>query len=290
VLFVKSKKVSQKGKNVGKKLGAIVTLIIGIFLFIPAIISIIIASISSAIGNVKEKQVISSIENKVIVNVDKWKEGFEYDGKKLVPVNLFMNSSNYNSNGIFKNLTKIGALVKKNTNHHYPFYQIDSDSGYKIYYVGGVSFCRGEYYSRTFVDKNDYDEVLKYYETAQLKISVCLNSAPKESKLSNEIKSLNLNIVDKQEELMKLAHEILDDFSVSREVGTLQKDNDNYMTFRIHSVDKVFVIEFDVYTKDNKMEVLLNGDNKVKDEIVDKYKETLFELINDSQAELLKSL
>lgn len=284
VLFVKSKKDKREGKNSLKKIGAIVTLIISIFLFIPLIIITITFSISSEIDDIKEKQVIASIENIVIVNGDEWKKGFEYNDKKLVPVNLLMNSEDY------KLSKEIGALVKRYTNEYYPLYEVDSNCGYKIYYVEINSFAGGEHYSRFFVDENDYDEVVNYYETAELKIKVCWKSAPKETMLNLDVKSINLDIRDKQEELMKLLHEVLENYSISDDVGTLQKDNDNHMKFRINSIDKVFAIDFDVYTKDNKMEVLFNDDYKVKDEIVEKYKEMLFDLINDSQAELLRGL
>ena len=78
-----------------------------IILFLPLVISILAISINSKIQDIKEKQIIESIENKVIVKRDEWKNGFEYDGKNLIPVNIFMNSDNYKNNGSFKNLNKL---------------------------------------------------------------------------------------------------------------------------------------------------------------------------------------
>lgn len=292
ILFSKNIKAQKEGKN-KKKTGAIVTLVISIILFLPLVISIFVVSMNSKIQDIKEKQIIESIENKVIVKKDEWKNGFEYDGKNLVPVNIFMNSENYESNGPYKNLNKIGALVIENTNSYYPLYELDNDCGYKIYFVWVESFVGGEYYSRTFVDKNEYDSVLKYYNTANLKVSALWKSAPKDTELRNLWESLKLNIDDNIDELIKLSHEVLDDLSRKKKksVGNpsiLAENYDECMEFQIKSTDKVFTIYLVIYTKDNEMKLYLN-EYEVEEKITQKYKDMLLTLIKDAQKELLQS-
>lgn len=284
ILFSKTKKTQE----IKKKMSAIVTLVISIILFLPAIISIAVLSMTSIIQDTKEKQVIESIENKVIVKRDEWKNGFEYDGKNLVPIHIFMNSDNYKSRGSFKNLNKIGALVIEHTNRYYSLYELDNDSGYKIYFVWVESFAGGEYYSRTFVDKNEYDAVLEYYNTTNLKVSAMWKSAPEYTNLRNAWTSLDLNIDDKRDELIKLSHEVLDDVSEKKMVSTSTENYDECMMFQIKSTDKVFTIDLVIYTKDDEMKLYLNG-YEVEEKITLKYKDMLRSLTNDAQKELLQS-
>lgn len=285
ILFSKNKKTQKEGKKNTQKTGAIVTLVISIILFLPLIISIFVVSINSKNQDTKEKQIIESIENKVIVKKDEWKNGFEYDGKNLVPVNIFINSDNYKNNGSFKNLNKIGALVIENTNSYYSLYELDNDSGYKIYFVWVETFVGEEYYSRTFVDKNEYDSVLNYYNTANLKVSALWKSAPEDTKLANLWESLNLNIDDNRDELIKLSHEVLDDVSGKKVVSTSAENYDECMEFQIKSADKVFAIHLVIYTKDNEMKLYLN-EYEVENKIAQSHKEMLLSLINDAQKEL----
>lgn len=258
--------------------------------FLPSIITIIGLFINSGIQYTKEKQTIESIENKVIVKKDEWKKGFEYDGKKLIPVNIFINSDNYKSGGAFKNLNKVGALVVEKTNSYYSLYELDNESGYKIYYVWVESFKGGEYYSRTFVAEKDYDAVLNYYNTAYLKVSALWKTAPKDTKLSNMWTDLDLNISDKKDELIELSNEVLGDVSNKYQTSTSSNEYyDNSMKFKIKSNDRVFTIELSIYTKNNDMKLYLNQ-YEVEEKIIEKYKDILFSLINDSQKELLKKV
>ena len=73
-------------------------------------------------------------------------------------------------------------MIEKTT-EVYSFYELDNDSGYKIYYVRVSEFVGGEYYSRTFVDENDYDSVLEYYNTSNLEISALWRTAPHEDEI-----------------------------------------------------------------------------------------------------------
>lgn len=286
ILFSKTKKSESGKKKNMKKTSAIITLVISIIMFFPLLITIFVLSINSKIQDEKEKAVIESIENKVIVTEDEWKEGFEYNDKNLVPVNIFMNSDNYKNNGLFKNLNKIGALVIENTNNYYNLYEIDNDSGYKIYYVWVESFANGEHYSRTFVDENEYDLVLEYYNTCDFKISTLWKSAPQDTELRNNWKSLNLDINNNRDELIQLSHEVLDDISNNKLGGIPLENYDECMEFEIKSTDKVFTIDLIIYTKDDEMKLDLNG-YEVEDKIVQKYKEMLQSLINNTQKELI---
>jgi energy-coupling factor transporter transmembrane protein EcfT len=285
ILFLKAK----KQKKYIKKTSSIVTLVISIILFLPLLITIFILSINSKIQDEKEKTIIESIENKVVVTKDKWKEGFEYNGENLVPVNIFMNSDNYNSSGVFKNLNNIGALVIENTNYYYNLYEIDNDSGYKIYYVWVESFVNGKYYSRTFVNENEYDSILQYYNTSDLKISALWKSEPQDTELRYVQKSLNLDINNYRDKLIQLSHEVLDDISNKKLGGIPLQNYDKYMEFEIKSTDKVFTISLRIYTKDDEMKLYLNK-YEVEDKIVQKYKDMLFSLIDDAQKELLQGM
>lgn len=279
VLFLKNRK-----KDV-KKRSAIITLIISIVLFLPMIIAISSSSIYSYVQDKKEREFIASIENKVIVEEDEWKKGFKYKDINLVPVNLLMNSYNYRNN-----LNEIGALVIDNTNIYYNLYELDNDSGYKIYYVWVHTFTGGGYYSRTFVDENDYDSVLEYYNNSNLNISVLWRSAPQYTKLSNSFESLNLNTEDIRDDLLQLSHEVLDDISNKNRVNTLSENYDDSMEFIIDSDDSVFTVDLVIYTKGTKgkeIKLYLN-EYEVEEKIVEKHRGLLLYLINESQSELLK--
>lgn len=287
IFFSKTKKLENgKKRNINKTRG-VVTLVISIVLFMPLLTSIFAISIGSKIQDDKEKAIIEAIENKVFVTRDEWKKGFEYNGKNLVPVNIFINSDNYNKSGSLKNLNKIGALVIKNTNNYYNLYEIDNDSGYKIYYVWVESFANGNYYSRTFVDKNEYDLVLEYYNTSDFKISALWKSAPQDTKLRNSWKRLNLDINNNRDELIQLSHEVLDNISNNKLGGNPLENYDEYMEFKIQSADKVFTIDLKIYTKNDEIKLDLNR-YEVEDKIVQKYNEMLRSLINNTQKELLQ--
>ena len=283
ILFLKNK-IAQKAGKTSKKTGAIVTLVISIIFSLPMLILLVASSIFSIIQNEKEKAVIESIENKVIVE-DEWKKGFEYDGKNLVPVNLFINSDNYDYDD---NLTGIGVLVIENTNNYHSLYELASDSGYKIYYVHVSEFVGGEYYSRTFVDENDYDSVLEYYNTAHFEVSAMWRTAPEETKLNNIGKSLDLNIDDNRDDLIELSHEVLDNIpnKDKESVNPLYENYEISMEFWIKSSDNVFTIHLVIYTKQNEMRLYLN-DYEAEEKIVEKHRDMLLHLMDESQKELL---
>lgn len=283
ILFLLYKKAQKKGKKNHKKIGAIITLVIGIVFLLPMLITVLGSSVFSAIQNNKERAAIESIENKVIVKKDEWKKGFEYNDKHLIPVNIFLNSDNYEFGGTSKNLNHIGALVIEKTTEVYSFYELDNDSGYKIYYVHVSEFVGGEYYSRTFVDENDYDSVLEYYNTSNLEISALWRTGPHEYVWQ----SLNLDIANSRDELIELSHEVLDDVSdkIQKSVSILGEDYDKGFEFEIQSDDGVFAINLVIYTE--QMKLYLNG-YEVEENIIEKHKAMLLSLINDAQEELLE--
>lgn len=284
ILFSKNKKAQKEGTK-KKKIGAIVTLVISIILFFPLVFGIFVVSIDSNIQDRKEKRIIESIENKVIVERDEWRNGFVYNDKNLVPINIFINSDNYNINGSFKNLNKVGALVIDGTNTYYNLYEIDNDSGYKIYFVWIKTFVGGDYYSRTFVDKNEYDSVLEYYNNkANLKVSALWKTAPQDTHLSNAWKDLKLNINNNRDEIIELSHEVLDD--PNRYKSTTSSTNyDECIDFEIKSDDKVFTLDLNIYIIDDKIKLDLN-DYEVADEVIEKHKTMLLFLINNAKKEL----
>ena len=205
----------------------------------------------------------------------------------LIALVLFINSDNYDYDD---NLTGIGALVIENTNNYHSLYELANDSGYKIYYVHVSEFVGEEYYSRTFVDENDYDSVLEYYNTCHLKVSALWRTAPEETKLNNIGKSLDLNIDDNRDELIELSHEVLDDISNKKQGNSSFKDYyDNGMEFRIKSSDNVFTIHLVIYTKQNEMKLYLN-DYEAEEKIVEKHRDMLLYLMDESQKELLNKV
>ncbi len=288
ILFLKKKNSQNSGKFTTRKGIAIVIFVVSLLFLFPLGITITGEVIVSEMQNSKDKKIIEAIENKIIVQENEWKYGFEYNGKYLVPLNILMNSDNYEISGKFKNLEKIGALVIENSYKYYSFYKISNDSGYNIYYVGYESFVGNDYYSRTFVDKNEYESILNYYNTSNFSVSALWKSAP-EINLRNSSKKLNLNINDKCEKLIELFHNVLDDVSNKKRVSTSVKGDYECMLFTLKSNDNVFTVDLCVYTRKDEMIVYLN-EYKVENEIVEKYKEILFSLINDSQTELLQQI
>lgn len=293
VLFVKKKKQQQGGNVKARKIAATVLLVLSFVFQIPLVISIAGIAISSGIQKAEEKKEFEALEGKVYAEKEEWKSGFDYNGKHLVPVNLLIRSDNYRSSGKNKNLEKIGALVMEGSYDNYSLYQIINNSGYDLYYVWVVSFAGGEYYSRTFVEEKDYEAVLEYYETSNLSVRVFWKSAPENTGLNYQWIKLDLQVEDKQDALMQLAHEVLDDVSDKKRTANTNKDGYDCIVFRMESEDSVFSIDFDIYTKEDvyteeeKMMLWLN-DYEVESEVVDKYKELLFSLIQDAQTELLQ--
>lgn len=286
VLFSKNKKAQKEGKANIKKTGAVITLVASMILFLPLLSTVLVTSIYAKVQDHKDKEFIESLDNKVYVKRDEWKSGFEYDGRNLVPVGIFINSDNYRSDGDHKNLEKIGALVIKNTNSYYSLYELDSDSDHEIYYVWVESFRGGEYYSRTFVDEKDYESVMKYYESCDLKINVLWRSAPQETGLSNIIHGLELDIGDHSKELTELSHEVLDDTSGRERVSTSSDGYDEHMEFEIRSTDGVYTVDLVVYTKQDDIELYLNS-YKADGETVQKHRDLLLYLVDEAQKELL---
>lgn len=287
ILLFKRKKPQQGGNVKARKIVATVLFVLSFVFQIPLGISIVGIVIGSGIQKANDKKEFEAIENKVYVEREEWKNGFDYNGNHLVPVNLLMNSNNYHANGKYKNLEKIGAIVKEGSGDHYSLYQITNDSGYDLYYVWVESFSGGMYYSRTFVEENDYDGVLEYYEASDLSVHTFWKSAPENTGLRNRWMSLDLDIEDKQAALVQFSHEILDDVSNKRRTTNRNEDGDDYIVVRVESEDGVFSVDFDIYRKEGEMKVWLN-DYEVEHEIVEQYKDTVSSLIEDAQAELLQ--
>lgn len=170
---------------------------------------------------------------------------------------------------------------------NYSLYQIINNSGYDLYYVWVESFAGGEYYSRTFVEEKDYEAVLEYYENSNLSVSVFWKSAPENTGLNYQWKKLDLQVEDKQDALIQLAHEVLDDVSDKKRTANINNDGYDCIIFRMESEDGVFSVDLEIYTKEVKMMLWLN-DYEVESEIVEKYKELLFSLMQDAQTELLQ--
>ena len=283
VLFLRNRIQRKKGDPSPKKVGAIVTLVLCIIFLLPLIVTVTASSIASVIYNQNEKAAIEAIENKVFVKKGEWKSGFEYHEKRLVPVNIFINSD------YFRTDNEIGALVIENTNRYYSLYQLENDSGYDIYYVWVESFANGVYYTRAFVDAQDYDSVLQYYDTADLEIGVLWKSAPQDTEFTNVWQYLDLSVDGYRDALLKLTHEVLDDVSSKRQVNihTYSDIYEDNIEFVIQSSDGVFTVQLTIYTKDDEIRLYLNG-YQVEDQITEKYRDMLLHLINASEDELLK--
>ena len=284
--FAKSKDVQKKAS----KTAAIVTLIISLVLFFPVLVVGAWAVIYYEKDEAEKSSYIASIENKAIVKGDEWLNGFEYKGKNLVPVDIFRNAENYNNQGVFKNLNEDGAVVEKGTTFYHIIYDVDNDSGYKIYYVWHESLINREAYTRTFVDKNEYDSILDYYNNkCDYKLSAYWESAPQDIKDKDKdgIYNLDLNAICDKKEFIQLAHEVLDGNNSTASDQDPIEGYDNYMSLTIKSEDKVCDIKLVISTKGDEMNLYLNK-LKVEDEIVQEHKDLLLALINNSQKEILQ--
>lgn len=277
----------RKAKAPVRKGIAITLLVLGCLFLLPLGISACVIAIGAGRGNMEKIQALEEIENKIYVEEDEWKNGFDYDGRELVPVNLFINDEQYRSSGKNQNLQKIGALVMESSASYYTFYQVENHSGYEIYYVKVASFAGGENYSRVFVDKNDYDAVLDYYGDEELSIRALWRTAPEDTGLSSLWESLDVKPDDRGGELFALFHAVLDDVSDRRCVNTSQQGDYECMVLTFESDDGVLFVKLYIYTHEEEMIVYLN-DYEVEREIVEEYKEMLFSLIEDAQAELLQ--
>lgn len=285
VLFLTRKKAKGGGKSRVKKGFAVALLVIGCLLLLPLGITTCGIVMAAGKSNIEKMQTVESIENKIYVQSDEWKDGFDYEGKELVPVNLFMNDDRYFSYGENQNLEKIGALVTEDFTHYW-FYQVENNSGYEIYYVNVESFAGGVYYARTFVDKEDYDAVLDYYGNAALVVRALWKSAPADTGLRNSWETVDLNPEDRREELFGLFHAVLDDVSDRRRVNTTREGYDECTKLEILSEDGILKVDLCVYTRGKEVVLYLN-EYEVESEIVEMYKEMLLSLTKDAQTDLL---
>lgn len=277
VLFRKAKSPHHNGKVSDGKRKAAVILVISLLLLLPLVIFIISLAIGSRVEKVRKREAFEAIEIKVTVQED-WKKGFEYDGKTLVPVNFLMNPS--------KELEYIGALVTGDSYDFHSFYHLINESGFPLYYVHVSGFAYGEYFSRTFVDEDDYDAVMDYYCNSELSVSALWKTAPENSSLGHEWKNVDLNINDQRDEFVSLFHEVLDDVSDKRQESTSAGDEYDCVLYNIKSRDGVFSVDLCVNTKDDELLLYVN-DYKVEDEIAERYKEMLLSFVRDTKAELL---
>ena len=289
VLFFKSARSKDVQKK-SSKTAAIVTLIISVVLFLPVLGALVWAEISFEKDEEEKIAYIDSIENKAVVNGDEWLNGFEYKGKNLVPVDILRNSKNFYTGGQVKNLNEDGAVVENGTTSYHNIYEVDNDSGYKIYYVWHETLPNRESYTRTFVDKNEYDAVLDYYNNkASYTLGAYWESAPQDIKDKDKdgIYNLDLNTICDKKEFMQLVHEALDGNNSTASDQDPIEGYDNYMKLTVKSKDKVCEIDLVISTKGDEMNLYLN-ELKIEDEIVQKYKDFLLDLINDSQKEILQ--
>lgn len=273
-----------------------VILVISLSLLIPLAVTILSTLIVIQKKNSEARQRLELIENRFRVPKLEWREGFVYDDKTLVPVSIFINAHNYWPVGESKNLRYLGAIVIGNSYNYYSFYKIDNNSGYDIYYVDydfwdfevPADFFHGGIFSLTFVDKNDYDAVLDYYGASDLTVSVNWVSVPEDVSRKYAGAGLDLIVNARRDEWFQLCHEVLDDVSGKERPLMPDRDGYDYMVFHIKSDDGVFAVDLNICAKDGEIILHLNG-YEVEDEIVEKYKEMLSSLIDDTQAEVLQN-
>ncbi len=257
---------------------------IGVICLIPLGITVCGMAIIVRREALRNEEIMAAIENKIYVREDEWRQGFAYGDKYLVPVNILMEADNIHARA---DLHKIGALVIEDSDVYYTFYQIDNDSGIALYYVKVSCFAGGEYYSRTFVDQNEYDAILDFYDHSSLSLTALWETAPKDTWLQNNWKKLELDLSSKRDELICLSHDVLDDVSDKKQTSNALRDGYEGMSFMIGSEDKILFLELSVRTNGDEVILYLNK-YRVEEEIVEKYKEMLLSLMGDAQAELLE--
>ena len=127
---------------------------------------------------------------------------------------------------------------------------------------------------------------MEYYNTAHFEASAIWRTAPEETKLHFNWESLDLNIDDNRDELIELSHEVLDDIPNKERVNPLSENYEISMEFRIKSNDNVFTIHLVIYTKQDEIKLRLN-DYEAEEKIVEKHRDMLLYLMDESQKELL---
>lgn len=282
VLFAVSKR---HARSAGYKVGAVVTLIFGILAAAPPVVMGILCLVGSVVDEGKKAKEIAAIENKAVVSGDEWREGFEYNGDQLVPVSIFMNSDSYKHYGDNQNLYEIGAVVQKYSNDYYSLYELVSDSDYPIYYVWVEGFAGGEYYSRTFVKREEYDSVLDFYSTCPLAVKARWSTAPAGTELSNRWVQVKTDITEYRQALMQLADDVLSDVSGKYRVLESVPEGYDEIAFRIQSEDGVFRLDLTVGTGEDGR-ILYMNEYRVSDETVEEYEKLLDALVETAEGEL----
>lgn len=227
---------------------------------------------------------IISIKNKGYVDEDEWRDGFELNGKKFVPLKI---RDNYQY-GTFDSQDDGGVLMIKKSLSYHVLRDVKNDSGYHIYHIYLETIERHS--STTFVAEDDHDSIMEYYENADLEISALWETAPENTQLRNANTKLDLKIDN--DEWMQLTHEMLDDTSknesfTNKSTGEGRQYSDEIMEFTINSPDNIIATTLKVYIKDDKMDLIFNG-YVLNDEIIEEHKDMFMSLIDDSQEELLQ--
>lgn len=283
ILLVRKYKVNSNRKT--GKIVAIILLILGGALLIPFLITLSGAGIGKYMSEQDKIETWETLENKIIVSEDEWKNGFMYQDKKLVPIGIFTNSENYQTSGTYKNLNYLGVIAINDTYDYYNFYDIHNNSGYNIYYVWVESFAGGECYTRTFVEESEYDSVLKYYELLPMRVRVLWESAPEDLHLGTRWQRMEINSQDIQSELMELSHEVLDDVTDRRKTSTTTDNTDEAMSIKFLSDDGVFSLKLDIFMREDEM-ILFVNEYPVETEITEKYQSVLLTFMDEIKEEL----
>lgn len=227
---------------------------------------------------------IISIKDKAYVYENEWRDGFELNGKKFVPLKI---RDNYQYD-TFDDINDGGVLMIKKSLSYHVLRDLKNDSCYHIYHIYLERIERHS--STTFVAEDDYDSIMEYYENADLEVTALWETAPENTQLRNMNTKLDLKIDN--DEWMQLTHEMLDDTSKNESftnisTGEGRQYSDEVMEFTVNSPDNIIATTLNVYIKDDKMDLIFNG-YVLNDEIIEEHKDMFMSLIDDSQKELLQ--
>ena len=246
--FIMKKKNNSKLKKIFS--------IIGLIFEIPLLLMILISNVHGYKYNKSKENEIKKMQNKIYVNENTWNKGFEFENKELVPISLLYNSANYSQ---YNNLKQVGTIVYKHSVSYNHLYEVKNNSNHTIYYVWEESGDPKQKYTRTFVEKDYYDEIINYYKNTDYIISILIK---------NIWQSVDYDDQNQIKRIIEIADNTLNNYDYKKESLDDIAGGETY-NYNLYSTDKSLLIEMKIYKKNNKIFLYIN-DFRVDDEVVNK--------------------
>lgn len=277
--------INKKNKNNKKqhKVAFNVILIFSILFLIPLFLTTFgFISIDTRITREKQEE-INKLENKIYIKENTIKESIIYNNNKLVPIYLFSNTKTFNKKYIQDNLIEVANLVIKEKKDYSKLYKIPNNSNYNIYYIGNFN-SQIDLDSRIYAEEKNINKIINYYSNTEFKIDALWLTAPSYLNINNKIINTNINYKDNKK-IVELSKEVFNDSKNNKKEEYIDDNGKDEIIINLYTEDNIYEINLEIYIKDNSYELYLN-DYKVEEKLKNKYKEVIYNLVEQVEYNL----